>query len=139
TYHCIRHGGLGRVDMALCFYEPVTLFAFLWWMPRAGATASEALNHRSRLYALAIAMGLAVLAKGPVGAIVPGIAILIFMIAERRFSQLAALLEPGPLIVGGVIASGWYVAGYLGGRFGVLNRQLGPGNFGAFFGIACGG
>ena len=135
SYQYISLGRFGRVDMTLCFFEALALFVFIWWMPvHAEAGAQDALKRRMRLYLLAIAMGLAVLAKGPVGALVPGAAMIAFMLYERRFFQIPALLEPGPLLVGAAIASSWYAACYLGGRFGFLNRQIGSENVGRFFG-----
>ena len=86
------------------------------------------------LYLMAAALGLGVLAKGPVGAIIPGVSILIFMIVERRGRQLLAMLDPGAIILGAAIASSWYLACYFGGRFAFLNRQLDTENVGRFFG-----
>ena len=34
SYQYISQGRFGRVDMALCFFESLSLFAFLWWLPR---------------------------------------------------------------------------------------------------------
>ena len=34
SYQYISQGRFGRVDMTLCFFESLALFAFLWWMPR---------------------------------------------------------------------------------------------------------
>jgi hypothetical protein len=74
------------------------------------------------------------LAKGPVGAILPGASVLIFMIVERRGRQILTMLDPGAIIIGGAIASSWYLACYFGGRFAFLNRQLDTENVGRFFG-----
>ena len=74
------------------------------------------------------------LAKGPVGAILPGASILIFMIVEHRGRQIPTMLDPGAIIIGGAIASSWYLACYFGGRFAFLNRQLDTENVGRFFG-----
>jgi 4-amino-4-deoxy-L-arabinose transferase-like glycosyltransferase len=135
SYQYISQGRIARVDMTLCFFETLALLVFVWWIPEQVATgAREALERRLRLYALAVVMGLAVLSKGPVGALVPGAAMLAFMLYERRFRQLPALLEPGPLLIGAMVALSWYAACYLGGRFGFLNRQIGSENFGRFFG-----
>ena len=135
SYQYISQARIARVDMTLCFFEALALFVFVWWLPeRADAGARDALERRLRLYVLAVVMGLAVLAKGPVGALVPGAAMLVFMLYERRFRQLPALLEPGPLLIGALVALSWYGACYLGGRFGFLNRQIGTENFGRFFG-----
>ena len=83
---------------------------------------------------MAAALGLGVLAKGPVGAIIPGVSIVIFMIVERRGRQILAMLDPGAIILGAAIASSWYLACYFGGRFAFLNRQLDTENVGRFFG-----
>jgi 4-amino-4-deoxy-L-arabinose transferase-like glycosyltransferase len=138
SYQYISLGRFGRVDMTLAFFESAALFLFLIWLPPGRAQSARAGGgapaHRAILYLLAIAMGLAVLAKGPVGALVPGAAMLAFMAIERRWPQLLAMLEPGPLIAGALIASSWYAACYIGGRFGFLDRQLGSENVGRFFG-----
>src|SRR5277367_3627347 len=34
SYQYISQGRFGRVDMTLCFFETLSLFAFLWWLPR---------------------------------------------------------------------------------------------------------
>ena len=86
------------------------------------------------LYSLAAALGLGVLAKGPVGAILPGVSILIFMVVEHRGRQILTMLDPGAIILGAAIASSWYLACYFGGRFAFLNRQLDTENVGRFFG-----
>ncbi len=137
SYQYISQGRFGRVDMALCFFESLSLFASLWWMPRDPATSGAAARFEANLgalYLMAAALGLGVLAKGPVGAIIPGVSILIFMIVERRGRQLLAMLDPGAIILGAAIAASWYLACYFGGRFAFLNRQLDTENVGRFFG-----
>ncbi|MGO9452145.1 MAG: ArnT family glycosyltransferase [Candidatus Binataceae bacterium] len=134
SYQYINQGRFARVDMTLCFFEALALFIFVWWLPARDAGADDALRRRGQLYLLAIAMGLAVLSKGPVGALVPGAAMVAFMVVERRWRQILPLLEPGPLLIGAAIASSWYAACYLGGRLGFLNRQIGSENVGRFFG-----
>jgi len=137
SYQYVSQGRFGRVDMTLCFFESLALFAFLWWMPRDAASSGPAARLESRapaLYLMAAAMGLGVLAKGPVGAILPGVSILIFMIAEHRGRQIFTLLDPGAIILGAAIASSWYLACYFGGRLAFLNRQLDTENLGRFFG-----
>jgi 4-amino-4-deoxy-L-arabinose transferase-like glycosyltransferase len=134
SYQYISQGRFGRVDMTLCFFEAATLFTFARWLPPARDATIDTPAHRMLLYVLAVAMGLGVLSKGPVGALLPGAAIVAFLVSERRWRQMLAMLEPGPLVVGAAIASSWYVACYFGGRFGFLNRQLGSENVGRFFG-----
>ena len=137
SYQYINQGRFGRVDMTLCFFETLALFAFLGWMPRDAASSGRDARFESSqplLYLLAVALGLGVLAKGPVGAILPGISIFVFMLIENRGRQILAMLDPGAIIVGAAIASSWYLACYLSGRFAFLNQQLDTENVGRFFG-----
>ena len=137
SYQYISQGRFGRVDMTLCFFETLSLLAFLRWLPRDATLSGREARLESNLpalYSLAVALGLGVLAKGPVGAILPAAAIVIFMIVERRGRQILTMLDPGAIIVGAAIASSWYLACYFGGRFAFLNRQLDTENVGRFFG-----
>src|SRR6266446_6763972 len=137
SYQYVSQGRYGRVDMTLTFFETLALFAFLWWLPRdpnLSGREARVESNQTALYLLAISLGLAVLAKGPVGAILPGLSIIIFMIAERRSRQLLTMLDPGAIIVGAALASSWYVACAIGGRYAFLNRQLGDENLGRFVG-----
>jgi 4-amino-4-deoxy-L-arabinose transferase-like glycosyltransferase len=130
SYQYIEQGRIGRVDMTLCFFETLALFAFAWWAV-ARSTPSRPGSMR---YLFASALGLAVLAKGPVGAILPMAACGIFMVAERRLADLRALATPGPILVALVIGSSWYAACLYGNRYAFLHRQIGSENFGRFFG-----
>jgi 4-amino-4-deoxy-L-arabinose transferase-like glycosyltransferase len=137
SYQYISQGRFGRVDMTLCFFETLALFAFLLWLPRDATSSGRDARIESSLpllYLIAVAFGLGVLAKGPVGAILPGVSIVIFMLIEKRGRQILTMLDPGAIIVGAAIASSWYLACYLGGRFAFLNQQLDTENVGRFFG-----
>lgn len=137
SYQYVALGRFGRVDMTLCFFETIALVAFLRWLPSDPESTGKVARAESgvpALYLMAVAMGLGVLAKGPVGAIVPGASITIFMIVERRWRQIVTMLDPGALMVGAALASSWYLACYLGGQLGFLHRQLGAENVGRFFG-----
>ena len=148
SYQYLENARIGRVDMTLCFFETLALFAFMWWFaPRASMpssatvpapgdpqSAAELRGPDALRYLLAISLGLAVLAKGPVGALLPGLAILVFLIFARRLRDLWKLATPGTVIVTVAIASSWYLACLFGRRYGFLNRQIGSENFGRFFG-----
>ena len=86
------------------------------------------------LYLLALALGLGVLAKGPVGAILPTAAIAVWLFAEHRLAEVRAMLRPGPAIFALAIGSSWYLACVIGQRYGFLNRQLSSENLGRFVG-----
>ncbi|MFZ0889081.1 MAG: phospholipid carrier-dependent glycosyltransferase, partial [Candidatus Binataceae bacterium] len=137
SYQYVSQGRVGRVDMTLAFFETLALFVFLWWfLPRGdcGAEKPPLKGDGWLLYLLALALGLGVLAKGPVGAILPALAIAIFLMIERRERELAAMLRPGPVILALAIGSSWYLTCFFGNRYGLLHRQLGSENFGRFFG-----
>jgi 4-amino-4-deoxy-L-arabinose transferase-like glycosyltransferase len=140
SYQYVSEGRIGRVDMALTFFEALALFSFLWWLPKndraAGARSeSRAGDHRTAWrYLFAAALGLAVLAKGPVGAILPLFAIAVFMIVERRRQDLLQIFSPGSAMLAIGLGASWYVACAIGQRYGFLNRQIGSENFGRFFG-----
>ena len=145
SYQYIEEARIGRVDMTLCFFETLALFAFIWWYAPNPCTsrASPASNAPSMApptrtnairYLFATALGLGVLAKGPVGSILPALACGIFLIAEHRLRDLRALATPGPVLLALAVGSSWYVACLLGQRYGFLNRQIGSENFGRFFG-----
>ena len=118
----IRLGRLGRVDTTLAFYETLALLAFLWWLrtfPDEGQTRRAG---AARLYFLGIVLGLAVLAKGPIGAGLPGLAMAIFLLVERRFIQALRQLRPLPILLSLAIATSWYGACYLAGKQNFLHR-----------------
>jgi 4-amino-4-deoxy-L-arabinose transferase-like glycosyltransferase len=133
AYQFIALGRFGRVDMALTFFEALSLFSFFWWIGPPRSFATELVSERIQ-YLLAIALGLAVLAKGPVGAILPLAAMGIFVLSEGRLREAFHRISPLAVILAIAIGSSWYVACYVGARYGFLNRQLGTENFGRFFG-----
>ncbi|HEX4211036.1 MAG TPA: glycosyltransferase family 39 protein [Candidatus Binataceae bacterium] len=133
SYQYISQARIGLVDMTLTFCETLTLFAFFCWF--ALDRDSLAARRRTLLhYLFAIAMGLGVLAKGPVGAILPGATILLFLVTERNWTALKALFRVGPLIVGAAIAASWYLICLIGRRYDFLHLQIDSENFGRFFG-----
>lgn len=130
SYQYIEQGRIGRVDMTLCFFETLALFAFMWWIAPLPPKRRRAILR----YLFALALGLAVLAKGPVGAILPVVACALFLSAERRLSDFRALATPGPILLAIVVGGSWYTACLFGNRYGFLHRQIGSENFGRFFG-----
>jgi len=129
SYQYIEQGRIGRVDMTLCFFETLALLAFMWWY--AGV---ERRAHGWLRYLFALALGLGVLAKGPVGAILPAAACGIFLIAQRRMRDLRELCTPGPVLLALAVGGSWYAACFFARRYAFLNRQLSSENFGRFFG-----
>jgi 4-amino-4-deoxy-L-arabinose transferase-like glycosyltransferase len=137
SYQYVSEGRVGRVDMTLTFFETLALMSCLWMLPAsAPADESAALTARgvALRYLFALALGLGVLAKGPVAVILPFGAIILFLLRERRLGELRDLFTPGSLFVAIVVSLGWYVACAMGRRYGFLGRQLQSENFGRFFG-----
>ncbi len=138
SYQYVENARIGRVDMTLAFCETLALCAFLWWYAPRTVTGDPAPGdsrgpHATR-YLLAAALGLGVLAKGPVGAILPALAIAIFLVGERRWRELLRLATPGPVATTIALGASWYAACLFGRRYGFLDRQIGSENFGRFFG-----
>jgi 4-amino-4-deoxy-L-arabinose transferase-like glycosyltransferase len=135
SYQYVEQGRIGRVDMTLCFFETLSLFVFMWWYERQEREAYPEGSRRAWLrYVFALGLGLAVLAKGPVGAILPAAACGIFLIAQRRMRSLREICAPGPVLVALTVGGSWYAACFLARRDAFLYRQLGSENFGRFFG-----
>jgi 4-amino-4-deoxy-L-arabinose transferase-like glycosyltransferase len=131
SYQYIENARIGRVDMTLCFFETLALFAFAWWIT-AKRRNDVSLGGTALRYLFGAALGLAVLSKGPIGAILPAIACCLFVLIDGRTAELRRLAVP--LLLAIAIGASWYAACYFSGRYGFLQRQLGSENFGRFFG-----
>ena len=131
SYEYVSQGRIGRVDMTLTFFETLSLVCLLAWLEASGSIGGR---RKALHYLLAASLGLGVLAKGPVGLLLPGAAIGIFLALEKRWSDLRQLLNPGPAMLTCILAASWYLACILGRQFGLLTRQVGSENFGRFFG-----
>jgi 4-amino-4-deoxy-L-arabinose transferase-like glycosyltransferase len=137
AFQYITLGRFGRVDMTLAFYEALALFAFFWWIgPKPTETPSFAPETVSEpmQYLLAIALGLAVLAKGPVGALLPLAAMGIFVVTEGRLREAFHRISILAVIAAIALGSSWYLACWIGQQYGFLSRQIGSENLGRFFG-----
>jgi len=142
SYQYVSEGRVGRVDMTLTFFETLAMMSCLWMLPAAPAastapiasTETPSAGGLAMRYVFALALGLGVLAKGPVAIILPLGAIVVFLLRERRLGELRDLFTPGSLFVAIVMSLGWYVACAMGRRYGFLGRQLESENFGRFFG-----
>lgn len=135
SYQYASEARFGRVDMALTCCEFLALFAFVSWMVRRDA-APEGNWWRpdAALYAFAVGLGLGVLAKGPVGMMLPLATALVVLVATRRWASLRALASPGPALLLLVVGSSWYLACFWAQRLDVLDRQLVDENFSRFIG-----
>ena len=141
SYQYVSEGRVGRVDMTLCFFETLAMMSCLWMLPgrmlpaaSAAPAKTPSVGDVALRYLFALALGLGVLAKGPVAIILPLGAIVVFLLREQRLGELRDLFTPGSLFVAIVVSLGWYVACAMGRRYGFLGRQLESENLGRFFG-----
>lgn len=136
SYQYISEARIGRVDMTLTFFEALALFSFLWWLSSMrGARGAQGGPRTTALrYLFALALGLGMLAKGPVGAMLPMLAVAIFVAAGRRWQEARSLFSPGSALLAVAVGSSWYAACLIGSRYGLLDKQVGLENFGRFFG-----
>ena len=137
SFQYVSEGRVGRVDMTLCFFETLALMSALWLLERGERVVEQpraSMPTAVLRYAFALALGLGVLAKGPVAVVLPMGAIVVFLARERRLGESTDLFTPGSLFVAIVMGLGWYVACAVGRRYGFLGRQLESENLGRFLG-----
>ncbi|HLX04848.1 MAG TPA: phospholipid carrier-dependent glycosyltransferase, partial [Candidatus Binatus sp.] len=114
TFQYLQAGTGARVDMTLTFFMEVAFFEFI--------LMAEGLTRRRML--LYVAIALAVLTKGPIGLILPGLVALIWIALEKRWSFLREMgLVRGAILVI-VLAGGWYVAALIEGGPGFFRKQV---------------
>jgi 4-amino-4-deoxy-L-arabinose transferase-like glycosyltransferase len=137
AFQYVSLGRFGRVDMTLAFYEALALFTFFWWIgpkPTAQPSFAQETVSEPMQYILALALGLAVLAKGPVGALLPLAAMGIFVLSEGRLREAFRRISILAVMVALLLGSSWYIACWVAQKYGFLARQIGSENLGRFFG-----
>ncbi len=92
TYELAKLARRAQLDPLLALLELAALFAF-WRLDRGIGRA------RANVAALHAALGLAVLTKGPVGFLVPLLALLAFLAWEGRLRDLRGVLPPWALLL----------------------------------------
>ncbi|MGD0672406.1 MAG: glycosyltransferase family 39 protein [Candidatus Binatus sp.] len=114
TFQYLQAGTGARVDMTLTFFMEVAFFEFI--------LMAEGLTRRRML--LYVAIALAVLTKGPIGLILPGLVAVIWIAAEKRWDLLRAMgLVRGAIVVL-VLAGGWYLAALIEGGPDFFRKQI---------------
>ena len=93
------------VDMAVTSLMTLTLLCFV---------LAEQYPHRRRLFLtlMYISVGLGVLTKGPVAAVIPAAAFLAYLAAQRELPRLRTMMIPTGTLIALAIAAPWYVALY---------------------------
>jgi 4-amino-4-deoxy-L-arabinose transferase-like glycosyltransferase len=89
-------------DISLAFFITATLFFFY----RAYSAGSP---KRSDLVLFYISAGFGVLAKGPIGIVLPGLAIFVFLLLRRRLDFLKEMKPGWGALIFLAVAAPWYV------------------------------
>lgn len=121
-----------RSDMLLVFFLTVAMTSFfVVWQQRA--------TQRSTIYLFYASVGLATLAKGPLGLLLPGLVVFAFLAERREFRFLCDMKLGGAILVVGGIASSWYLLALLQGGEEFFSRQILDENVFRFFSSDQGG
>lgn len=116
-----------RVDMTLGFFITASLLLFY-------AIYRSWLRHPLWTYAMYLLVAAATLAKGPLGIVLPGLVIAVFLAGKRDWKMFFKFaFHPGVLIAL-VLIVGWYGLAISRGGEGFVNRQLLSENLNRFFG-----
>lgn len=109
SLHFLVMSKLIVTDMVLFFFSNAALVFFFTGYHEQAASR--------RWYIISYACAaLAVLTKGPVGLVLPGMIVLAFLVYQKNLSELKRLLHPAGLLVFMLIALPWY--GEMVNRFG---------------------
>jgi 4-amino-4-deoxy-L-arabinose transferase-like glycosyltransferase len=114
TFQYLQAGTGARVDMTLTFFMEVAFFEFI--------LMAEGLTRRRML--LYVTIALAILTKGPIGLILPGLVALIWIAAEKRWNLLRRMSLVRGAIVVLVLAGGWYLAALIEGGPDFFRKQV---------------
>lgn len=110
--------------LAKLILTDLSLFVFF-----GGTLAAFYIGYRERrrsfFYIAYACAGLAVLTKGPIGFLLPGLIILIFLLAARDLSALGRVCLPTGLLVFAAVCAPWYVYMYLVHGADFVNTFLG--------------
>jgi 4-amino-4-deoxy-L-arabinose transferase-like glycosyltransferase len=116
-----------RVDMTLCFFVTASLALFY-------ALYRGFLGNPLWYFALYGLVGLGTLAKGPLGILLPGLVIAVFLALKKRWDLvLKFAFHPGVLLAL-ILIIGWYGLAISRGGEGFVDRQLLSENLNRFFG-----
>lgn len=114
TPQFVTQAANGRVDMTLC---AAVVAAQLM------VVAALRGDGRARV-ALGLCLGLAMLAKGPVGPGLVGLTALTFAARERRLQPVLGLVRPVPVFLFVLVAGSWYALAYLERGHDFLAKQI---------------
>jgi len=114
SFQYLQAGTGARVDMTLTFFMELALFEMLM--------IAEGLSSRWPLLYGAVVM--AVLSKGPVGAVLPGLTALVWIAYERRWDAILRLRPAYGIPIVIVIDGGWYLGAAMVRGAAFVHKQL---------------
>lgn len=128
----MRWAVYARSDMVMVFFLTLAVFSFFWvWQERAAK--------KQTLYLMYASIGLATLAKGPLGFVLPGLTIAVFLYVNRERDLLKRMhVRDGAIIIFAVAAS-WYLLAWWIGGWEFFRRQILDENVFRFFDSEQGG
>src|SRR4029077_3045995 len=116
-----------RVDMTLCFFVMLSLVLFY-------ALYRGLLTGQFWGYVFYATCGIGILAKGPLGLLLPALIAGTFLVLKRKWDLLFKFcFHPGVLLTL-LLGAGWYVVAVTRGGEGFIDRQLLQENLNRFFG-----
>ncbi|HXF76775.1 MAG TPA: glycosyltransferase family 39 protein [Methylomirabilota bacterium] len=127
TFEFWDSGTEARVDMLFAALITLTLAAWYAWY-RTGCSFARALAY--------LAVALAVLTKGPAGAVLPALVIVCFLLSQRQLAKLGEFFSWRWLLIVLAIDLGWYGAAYERGGPAFWEKQIVFENLKRFFGAA---
>jgi 4-amino-4-deoxy-L-arabinose transferase-like glycosyltransferase len=116
-----------RVDMTLCFFVTVSLILFY-------SLYRGFLSHQFWYFLFYALVGIGALAKGPLGILLPGLVIAVFLVTKKNWQLLSKFAFHPGVAIAVVLAAGWYALAITRGGEGFVDRQLLQENLERFFG-----
>ncbi len=115
-----------RSDMLLVFFLTLAMMSFFRvWQERA--------TQRRTIYLFYASVGLATLAKGPLGLLLPGLVVLAFLAERRELHFIRRMKIVGGPLLALLIAASWYLLAMGQGGGEVFTRQILDENVFRFF------
>ena len=110
----LQVGTGSRVDMTLTFFFTIAFFEFLM--------LAEGLRTQPVFFYLAVAM--AILTKGPIGAVLPALVSLIWITLFWRWSLLRRMQPLRGVLIVGIFGGGWYLLAIATGGAAFIHKQI---------------
>jgi 4-amino-4-deoxy-L-arabinose transferase-like glycosyltransferase len=116
-----------RVDMTLCFFVTLSLVIFYSLYRRF-------LTGRLWYYLFYLTLGIGVLAKGPLGILLPALVVACFIALKKRWDLFFKFACHPGLILTLLVGVGWYAIALIRGGEGFMDHQLLQENIERFYG-----